>query len=417
MPTSKMSENSIIIIADTLFYPARRNGGSIRYFTIIRELHKRGYAIDIIVINKYRENYDLSEINALKNFCSNIDLIVYDHYNNIFVRYFRRILNVLHLIAPFGIPYNLIDNNYNFYLKNIRKILKGRKKYKYGIGVGVGGCNANILLSLELAIRPAKVICDFIDSAYLLRKREHHSTNLLDKLEDIKTKQWESSLCMRCEAIYITDKDAETVGGNLAHIIPNCINTDGYSDARPVELQSPNIAFLGNMAYTPNIEACAFLIDTLFPLLKKRLPDISLYIIGRNPGDELLKHCSDSHIHVTGAVENIWDYICSVDAFVFPIQSGAGLQNKVLEAMFAGKAVITSCIGNEGIDAIHEKHLYIANNTEEYVNLIERVLRDNNRINEHASDFINANFSTSSVVDRYEKILLMTSEANCSVDK
>ena len=410
MPIVNKTETTIVIIANTLFYPARRNGVSIRYFSLIRELHRRGYVIDIIIINKYRENYNSSEIEGLNKFCKNIDIInPFRHSDNFFTKNLQRITNIAHLVIPFGLPYVLLDNNYKHSFTLIRDILKNRVKYDIGIGVGVGGCNADMLLSLDNTIRPSQVICDFIDSAYLLRKRLRKNflstLNPVSRLEDIKTRRWETSLCKRCDCIYISIKDAETTGPCMAHVVPNCITEDGYSDSHPINLETPNIAFLGNMAYPPNIEACIYLTDTLYPLLKKRIPNINLYIIGRNPSEELLQHCTDSHIHITGEVDNIWDYIRSVDIFVFPILSGAGLQNKVLEAMFANKVVVTSSIGNEGIDAIHGKHIYIANNPDEFIFYIEKSLCDKNHINLHARNFIDENFSTASITNQYEKIL------------
>ena len=175
--------------------------------------------------------------------------------------------------------------------------------------------------------------------------------NPLTLLEDAKTRHWELSLCKHIECIYISDNDAKSVGNAEAYIVPNCVIKEGYDSSEYLQLDTPNIGFLGNMAYQPNIDACLFLITTIFPRLRKLQPDIHLYIIGRNPGKELIERCNDPQIHVTGEVENIWDYVRSINTFVFPMLTGAGLQNKILEAMYAGKPVVTSTIGNAGIGA------------------------------------------------------------------
>ena len=409
--TAKINtKKSIVIVASSLHYPARRNGESLRYFTLICNLYKRGYLIDVIILNKYRVDYQSSEIQGLNNFCNKIDIIDTEYSENFIVKTLRRASNIVQLFKPYGKPYTYIDNSYKKSFEKIRGLIKNRDQYEIGIGVANGGCNAELLLSLDSDIRPKRIVCDFIDSSYLLRKRSYQdkedSLAFLYNLETEKIKRWETSLCKRCTCIYISKTDAVSVGDPVAHVVPNCINDEGYSGSSPVRLQSPNIGFLGSMAYPPNIEACIYLTDKIFPLIKNRLPDVNLYIIGRYPGPELLSHCNDSQIHVTGEVDNIWDYIRAVDVFVFPMLSGAGLQNKVIEAMFAGKPVVTSPIGNEGIDAVHSKHLYIAKNEKEYAQYIVESFDNRKNTAKQARKYVREKFSESEFVDHFEEILL-----------
>jgi glycosyltransferase involved in cell wall biosynthesis len=169
-------------------------------------------------------------------------------------------------------------------------------------------------------------------------------------------------------------------------------------------LDTPNIGFLGSMSYQPNIDACLFLVTSIFPRIRKLRPDIHLYIIGRDPGRELIRQCRDPQIHITGEVENIWDYVRSVDAFVFPMLTGAGLQNKILEAMYAGKPVVTSTIGNAGIGATHGENVYIADTLDDYVKYTIDAT-SNDEIGKHASAFVRSNYSAKSVVGRYIQAL------------
>ena len=404
---------SIVIVADTLFYPPRRNGFSVRYQPLVLELAKRGYLIDIIVLNKYGEDYTSTDIKELGKLCNRIDVISAETPQQSTIRRFiKKVSNFSRRLLPFGIPYHLIDNNTRYYQNSIQKLLAKRRPYDTGIGVGVGGINANILLTLEKETRPHKVICDFVDSAYLLYKRSNSqmkaAENPLVRLEMTKTKEWENTLCKRCECVYISDKDARTVDGTHAHIIPNCIVEDSFDKSRIISLDSPNIAFLGNMSYPPNIDACLYLITNILPAVRKKISDIHLYIIGRHPSEELLRHSNVPNIHFTGEVENIWDYIRSVDTFVFPMQSGAGLQNKVLEAMYAGKPVVTSPIGNEGIGAENGVDAYIANNLEEYIESIEDAISNGDKVGNCAKEYIQKHYSSHSLANSFETLLTVS---------
>jgi len=400
---------SILILVNTLFYPARRNGMSVRYFPLVRGLAERGYTVDVLIINKYRELYSVKDIEGLRQYCRNVDVIEPAAGQETSLRrLMRRVRNVAHLLAPFGQPYELIDNQRNNYFAQLEVWLGSRDRYATGIGVSDGGNNADLLLSLPEAIRPRRILCDFIDSVYLLKKRARTSgnrpANWLGLLEERKIRYWEQSICRRCSCVYISEKDAETVG-SLANVIPNSIVEDGYDEASPISLESPSIAFLGNMAYPPNAQAGHWLAAELFPRLKKILPDLHCYIIGRNPGKDLRRLCNDPAVHVTGEVDNIWDYIRAVDVFVFPLFSGAGLQNKVLEAMFAGKPVVTSSIANEGIWAEHGKEIYIAEHVDDYVSCVEKAIESPERTSMLAREFIVRNFSEDGILDRYIELL------------
>ena len=400
---------SILILVNTLFYPARRNGMSVRYFPLVRNLAEQGYTVDVLIINKYHEQYSQQDIQGLRQYCRYVDVIEPVADKEKFLRrWWRRIRNVAHLLAPFGRPYELIDNQRDYYLAQVGDRLASRERYAAGIGVSVGGNNADLLLSLPETIRPHRILCDFIDSAYLLKKRArtsgHRLVDWLGLLEEWKTRRWERAICRQCPCVYISKKDAESTGG-LAHVIPNSIVEDGYDAATPVTLEHPNIAFFGNMAYPPNAEAGIWLARELFPRLKKSLPGLQCYIIGRNPGEDLQRLCQEQGIHITGEVDNIWDYIRSVDVFVFPLFSGAGLQNKVLEAMYAGKPVVCTPIANEAIGAVHGEHIYLASNQAEFLAAIRNALADDVRTGRNASEFVSAHFSISSVADRYAELL------------
>ena len=403
------TNRSIIILVNTLFYPARRNGMSVRYFPLVRSLVERGFTVDVLVINKYDELYSSQDIEGLGRYCRRVDIIEPTADKASFLgQWVRRIRNVAHLLMPFGRPYELIDNQQAHNFCQVSQHLESRERYTAGIGVSVGGNNADLLLSLPEAIRPQRILCDFIDSAYLLKKRARISRRRLvdqfGRLEEWKTRQWERAICQRCPCIYISAKDAESTG-SLAHVIPNSIVEDGYLAAIPVALEHPNIAFFGNMAYPPNAEAGSWLVRELFPRLKQLMPALQCYIIGRNLDDNLHRLCKQQGIHVTGEVDNIWDYIRSVDVFVFPLFSGAGLQNKVLEAMYAGKPVVCTPIANEGVGSVRGEHIYLASDPTEFLAAIQTAFGDDGRVGKNASEFVRARFSTDIVVDGYVALL------------
>ncbi|MDX2505579.1 MAG: glycosyltransferase [Gammaproteobacteria bacterium] len=406
---SASANKNIVIIANTMLFPARRNGASVRYYPMLKELLKRGYTIDLIIINKFYEQHSEDDLNNAQQLFRHIDIINISSKNKTLLKsIISKITNVTKLLSPIGTPYCLIDNNKQHYLHELTDILQHRDHYSYSIGAGIGGENAIFLSELAPAIKPDNIVCDLIDSVYLLRKRSlrplFKKINPITLLEDSKTKQWEKNLSNKFTCLYISKEDARASNSD-ATIIPNCVVDDDYNIAKPVQLASPNIGFVGNMGYKPNIEACDFLCDEIFPVLLTKRPDTHLYVIGRNPSDLLLRRSQHPNIHITGEVDNVWSYIKSIDVFVFPIISGAGLQNKVLEAMYAGKPVVCSHIANEGIEATHGKDIYIAGTTNEYIEYIEKSLIADDSISSNARQFIDEHFSIHRSTDMLEQVL------------
>ena len=89
---------------------------------------------------------------------------------------------------------------------------------------------------------------------------------------------------------------------------------------------------------------------------------------------------------------------------VFPMVSGGGLQNKVLDAMYAGIPVVTSSIGNEGIDAINGDQILIADTPEAYVENIQNLLKEETRREElslRGREYVASKFSWDEIIKQY----------------
>jgi glycosyltransferase involved in cell wall biosynthesis len=262
-----------------------------------------------------------------------------------------------------------------------------------------------------------KVLVDFIDSPSLVRKRwknEVFRFDFLERYELWKTIRWEGEVIRRIdETIYISDVDSQTVPdaftpGKRRNVVPNGVDFGSYTSGTIEGIVSPSIGFLGNMSYHPNVEATNWLFEEVFLPLKERVPGRSLVIIGRDPEESILKLRKCPGVTVTGTVENIWPYVNSVDLFLFPLWTGAGLKNKILESMFAGRPVITTSIGNEGINAVSGRDILVCHDPADFQEEILRLLNspeDRRRMGDHARDFVRHGFSWPPILKAYEEIV------------
>jgi glycosyltransferase involved in cell wall biosynthesis len=145
-------------------------------------------------------------------------------------------------------------------------------------------------------------------------------------------------------------------------VIPNGIDCSVVRPGTPRTEGPPVILFTGDMGFAPNVDAALFLAGGIFPEIRRVYPDAELRLVGRNP-DRRLRQLSGScaGITVKGAVEDMVPYLHAATVYAAPHFTGAGTRTKLLEAMAAGLAIVTTSIGIEGIDASHEQEVMIAN--------------------------------------------------------
>ncbi len=182
-----------------------------------------------------------------------------------------------------------------------------------------------------------------------------------------------------------------------------------YSDPTSYEkVRSPNIGFLGNMGYLPNIEAVHWLYEHVFRPLRTTLGTLSLYIIGRNPVDSVKALGGQDGVTVTGEVDDLWGFVNAVDVFVFPLWRGVGIKNKVLETMYAKRAVVTTRIGSEGVGAVPGRDLLICDTAGAFRDEVRRLLHcpdERTRLGEAARKLVQEHFSWDRILSRFEAVI------------
>ena len=134
---------------------------------------------------------------------------------------------------------------------------------------------------------------------------------------------------------------------------------DAAFAALPAE-DAPTMLFTGQMDYAPNVEAVDAFARTVLPAVRSRFPDARFAIVGRAPVDAVRALAQLPGVVVTGAVDDVRPWLAAADVVVAPLKLARGIQNKVLEAMAMGKAVVASPAAHEGIDAEPGRHLIVA---------------------------------------------------------
>ena len=136
----------------------------------------------------------------------------------------------------------------------------------------------------------------------------------------------------------------------------------------------PCLVFTGNMDYWPNADAAIWFAREVMPILREARPDIRFWAVGANPGADVSALADLPGVTVTGRVEDVRPYVSHAAAIVAPLRIARGIQNKVLEGMASGKAVIASPAAFEGVRAVAGVELLVADGAAEFAAKIGEIL-------------------------------------------
>jgi len=197
-------------------------------------------------------------------------------------------------------------------------------------------------------------------------------------------------------SLFISDVDANfLLNGHDARkikVVPNGVDLakfqfhcNGYDEN--------TIAFVGNMRTFPNSDAVKYFVVRVLPLLKWFRPELKFYVVGNEPTIEVLRLHDGKHIFVTGYVDSVIPYLQRSVVMAAPMRAGAGIQNKILEAMAVGTPVVTTSIGVEGLD---RDVIKVADTPEEMCQHIVALIKDKEARRKksiQARKYIEANFT------------------------
>ncbi len=143
-------------------------------------------------------------------------------------------------------------------------------------------------------------------------------------------------------------------------VLPNGTEYGVGSAAEPAVHEDIDFCFVGNMETQSNSAAAVYFAREVVAPLVREGREINYYIVGVRPRPEVRALHDGRRIVVTGEVPQPAEYMRRSRVIVAPMLFGAGIQNKILEAMGLGKAVLTTTVGAAGLDVSPDVHLVVA---------------------------------------------------------
>ncbi|MBG6110006.1 hypothetical protein IWX84_000867 [Flavobacterium sp. CG_9.10] len=121
-------------------------------------------------------------------------------------------------------------------------------------------------------------------------------------------------------------------------------------DKLPSFEERNGFVFIGNFLHEPNWNAVQYLKETIWPLIKKQLPDAVLNIYGAYPSQKVLQlnNVKEGFL-IKGRADDAQEVVRNGRVVLAPLRFGAGIKGKLLEAMQCGTPSATTTIGAESM--------------------------------------------------------------------
>jgi glycosyltransferase involved in cell wall biosynthesis len=159
-------------------------------------------------------------------------------------------------------------------------------------------------------------------------------------------------------------------------VIPNAANIEFYKP-RPADPQADgrSIVFFGLMSYMPNIDGATYFIQKIWPRIAEANPQARCKFIGGAPPPSLLA-LAGPRIEFTGLVPDLRPHLAEAAAIVVPLRIGGGTRLKIVEAMAMCKAIVSTSLGAEGIEAVPDRDILIADEPLAFADAVTRLLKE-----------------------------------------
>ncbi len=349
----------------------------VRPYQLIRHLAKRGHQITLLTL--WTHEQERQDLEPLKTICQEV----------IAERLPRRrsIWNCLQAL-PTSVPLQAVY----CWQPALEKQIKTRARFAGGEPAfdvmhveHLRG--ARYGLSMKSVNHEFPVVWDSVDCISLLfRRAALHSkkmtSKLLTRFELGRTEKYEGRLLGKFDRTLVTspaDQDALLSLGDSMRpvtVLPNGVDLDYFIPHTPARREPATLVISGKMSYHANVTMTLHLYQSIMPLVWAERPDVKLWIVGKDPVREILALGEHPSVTVTGTVDDIRPYLQRATMAVAPLTYGAGIQNKILEALACATPVIATPQAVSALRVIPGNEILVAQDSEHFARGILNLLQE-----------------------------------------
>jgi polysaccharide biosynthesis protein PslH len=278
------------------------------------------------------------------------------------------------------------------------------------------------------------IVWDSVDCiSYLFEQASRQSQKLQSRiitwLELERTRRYEAKMTGLYKRTLVTslkDRDAlrnllpssllpVAAGGAQIEVVPNGVDLEYFQPQPQNKPQAETLVVSGKMSYHANVSMVRFLVEQIMPRIWAELPRVKLVIVGKDPPREMSALDAHPNIEVTGFVPDIRPYLHAAAVAAAPLTYGAGIQNKILEAMACGIPVVTTSKAASALLARADEDLMIANDPETFARKVVHLMQQpglRDQIGANGCSYVQKNHNWNEITDQLEDIYRDVAEEN-----
>lgn len=189
-------------------------------------------------------------------------------------------------------------------------------------------------------------------------------------------------------------------------VVPAGVVVDKFYSTEVFEEEDHSIFMLGALDWLPNQEAVMWFLDHVWDKLYAQNKKIVLHIAGKNTPD-YIKNIKKEGVVVHGFVDDLLQFIKSKKLMLVPLLSGGGMRIKIIEGMAAGKCILSSPVGAEGIEYTDQQNIVICRTVEDWVKQILYFLQaeeERKKMEKEAILLVNQKYDNRTIAQKYIQV-------------
>ncbi len=266
-------------------------------------------------------------------------------------------------------------------------------------------------------LRVPKVLGVQISQALNLSRLVEHAGDPLRRIfygiERHKVRPYEAEVCADFDRVFLCGPSdvaeiEKTAPLTNAVVCPHGQDVPKLERVRAAERDPGAIVLSGVMSTYTNVDAATWFANDIVPRVAREVPEASFWVVGRNPQRPVRALAQPPRVVVTGEVPDVYDWLVKASVAVAPLRIGAGMQNKLVQAMACELPCVATPAANEGIGGTPDEHLLVRGDAPGIAEAVVSLLRDAPRrdaLGRAARAFVESHWTWDVHFERLEAVL------------
>jgi glycosyltransferase involved in cell wall biosynthesis len=357
----------ILMLTPYLPYPLL-SGGQIRTYNLVKNLSKKH---QITLFSLIKDEDEKKYVPQLKKFCNKVILLKRTkkpfHIRNILLAGFSK--------YPFLVTRNLPKNGTS-------KIRQELENENYDLIHAETFYMMPNIPNTKIPTILVEQTIEYLGYESYVKKSKLWPLKPFLYYDIQKINHWEKYFWQKADKlISMSDEDKKFIQNQVGQklnieVVANGVDINFFNKTQKELPQDPTVLFVGTFKWLPNVDAVTFLVEEIWPLILKSLPQAKLHIVGFSPNKKILNYGKQSSIKISGGIKDIRKAYGSAHVLLAPVRSGKGTRFKILEAMATSTPIVATPLAVEGLDVEINKHVLVGKTSQQLAYKTIELLKD-----------------------------------------